>query len=99
MRAHTPAEVEAMFHAGQDAYFRLVPGGFWDGKNEQDLVKGCRVLWKGGAKGMAGEESTKVEFFSGTVHAWEDYDFVILSFEATPTHAELSAVFQWRTIV
>ena len=77
--AYTADEVEAMFSTRKDAYFRIIPDGFWDGKNYHDLKNGCRVLWNNGKTAKNGEESTKVEFFGGTISGWLDEEFVVIS--------------------
>jgi hypothetical protein len=78
--AYTQDEVDNMFGSEKDAYFRIPSDGFWDGWNIWSLKRGSRVLWKSGAMGPNGGDSTKVELFSGLVHDCNIRDeFIILS--------------------
>ena len=77
--AYTEAEINQQFGHDPEAYFRIFAEGFWDGKDIWAVQKGTRVLWKGVPKGRNGGESTKVEFFSGLVHGWEDSNFITVS--------------------
>ena len=77
--AYSEAEINQQFGHGPEAYFRIYAEGFWDGKDIWEVQKGTRVLWKGVPKGRNGGESTKVEFFSGLVHGWEDSNFITVS--------------------
>jgi hypothetical protein len=79
LRAYTQQELNSFVGSDSGAYFRMPPGGFWNGKDLLSLAKGSRVLWKSGASGKRGGDSTKVEVFSGIVHDWAGDQFIVLS--------------------
>ena len=64
---------------GDDGYYFYPATPFWDGVSYNNLKKGTHCLWKNVPRGKNGGESTKVEFFHGEVHGWENNDFVIIS--------------------
>ena len=74
-KANTEETVQEMFDTG---YYKYPETPFWDGKNIWEVVKGTHCLWKNVPTGKHGGESTKVEFFHGEVHGWENDDAIII---------------------
>ena len=72
---NTDEDIHKMF---RDRYYSWPDTPFWDGRNIWDVVKGSHALWKSVPTGKSGGESTKVEYFHGHVHGWQN-DNVIIS--------------------
>ena len=70
--AYRADEITGYFGYASTAYYRIFREGFWNGENIWDVRKGTRVLWKGVCTGPSGGESTKVEYFAGFVHEWQE---------------------------
>ena len=73
-KKYTPDEINEQFGEGSNAYYRIFPEGFWNGKNLWEVTKGTRALWKNVLR-----TSTKVEYFSGLVEDWHDSEFLDIS--------------------
>ena len=72
----TEEEVQAMF---DDGSFRKPEKPWWNGNNIWDVCQGTHVLWKSVPTGKRGGESTKVEYFNGLCHGWQNNDYLLIS--------------------
>ena len=79
LAAYTEEEIRNMFGDGDDANYCYPFTPFWGGVSYHHIQRGTHCLWKNVPRGKNGGESTKVEFFHGEVHGWENNDFVIIS--------------------
>ena len=73
---YTPDEINEQFGEGSNAYYRIFPEGFWNGKNISEVKKGTPVVWKNVPQGRNGGTSTKVEYVSGRARDWHDSEFL-----------------------
>ena len=72
--ANTLQDVQDMFDSG---YYAYPETPFWDGRNIGDVDTGTHCLWKNVPTGKRGGESTKVEYFHGECHGWEDGECIV----------------------